>query len=116
MAASRINLPMDRATSDLIAVTRAVMLAGDRALPRSTGRSAFDLARAIRSAFDGGANDLALTLVDDLRLLLAEEGRSLFVNPILDRLTILETRYAAHLLIELGARALDAAQIEARSA
>lgn len=69
MAASRINAALDGTSMSLVLVTKALVLAGERALPRTTARSAYDLSRAARSALEAHENDLAKSLLAEIRIL-----------------------------------------------
>ena len=104
--ARRLTVPIDRATYDLVAVTKAVWLAGDRALPTASAKTAWYLARGIRSAFEGGAEDLAKVLMAELAYLLgqANEENSSVIGPIMARLTALDDRIEAQNRLEASLR------------
>lgn len=88
MAASRLNASLDRPSTTLINVTKALMLAGERAMPRSTARSAWDLSRAVRAALEANEGTLAQALLAEIPTLLDGES-STYAETVLRRVKAL---------------------------
>lgn len=102
MPASRLNVSIDRPSANLVSVTKAIVLAGERVMPRSTANSAWCLARAVRSALEAGATPLAQDLlVELLALLHGAEGT--YARAIVDHTVALSDRISAQNRIEARA-------------
>lgn len=89
MAASRINAALDGPSMALIHITKAVVLAGERVMPRTTARSAHDLARAARSALEAQETGLASSLLKEIQVLF-DGVTSEYVDATLRKVTSIE--------------------------
>ena len=70
MAASRMNATFDGPSLRLVKITNAVVLAGERVLPKTTARSALDLSKAVRFALEAGEVPMAEKFLGEIATLL----------------------------------------------